>query len=201
MSPDRKRPRRRSRSQANLSLAGEPPPRERCTAKTAKGTRCRRMALDGIKLCSVHAGARVGRPSKLSDEITGRICDILQAGGYTATAVNVAGVARSTFTEWMDRGDPDGTAKENAPYREFRERVEQAMAEGETRNVALIARAGSKDWKAAAWLLERRHPDRWAGPRGRGIDSSVHPGDFAQGETSAPQDVVDDQVGPDGRPL
>lgn len=200
MAGERPRPSKR-RGRAVLSLAGEPPPRARCTAKTAKGPRCKRLALDGITLCSVHAGARVGRPSKLSDEVTDRICDVLRAGGYTATAVSVAGVGRSTFTDWMERGDPDGTRKDNAPYREFREKVEYALAEGETRNVALIARAGSKDWKAAAWLLERRHPDRWAGPRGRSLDSSIHPEDFAAGETSSGPDIIDNQVRADGRPL
>jgi hypothetical protein len=35
------------------------------------------------------------------------------------------------------------------------ERAEPAL-------VAQIARAGQGDWKAAAWLLERAFPQRWA---------------------------------------
>jgi hypothetical protein len=30
--------------------------------------------------------------------------------------------------------------------------------------VARIAAAGAHDWRACAWLLERRHPERWASP-------------------------------------
>jgi hypothetical protein len=47
------------------------------------------------------------------------------------------------------------------PYRELRERIHQAQAEGEVRNVAQIAKAATDSWAAAAWLLERQHPTRW----------------------------------------
>jgi hypothetical protein len=33
------------------------------------------------------------------------------------------------------------------------------------------------------------------------MNSSIHPDDFAAGEQSNGQQVIDDQVGPDGRPL
>jgi hypothetical protein len=30
--------------------------------------------------------------------------------------------------------------------------------------IALVAHAAQRDWRAAAWLLERQHPERWARP-------------------------------------
>ena len=49
-------------------------------------------------------------------------------------------------------------------YRKFLTSVEKAQAESESRDVALIAKAASEDWKAAAWRLERKQPRRY-GPR------------------------------------
>jgi hypothetical protein len=51
----------------------------------------------------------------------------------------------------------------------LRERVEQARAAGpeatdalsEARAVVLILRAAQSDWRASAWWLERRWPERW----------------------------------------
>jgi hypothetical protein len=182
------------------ALAGAPPKSGRCEAKTARGKPCRGHAVTGTNLCVAHL-RRNGRKSTLTDEITERIVSVLRSGGYAQAAAAAAGVPVRTYNHWLERGDPEGTSKNDAPYREFREKVERAIAEGEAVTVGLISRAALKDWKAAAWLLERRHPDRWAGPRGRRMDSSIHPGDFAEGEPSSGPDVVDDQVGPDGRPL
>jgi hypothetical protein len=33
--------------------------------------------------------------------------------------------------------------------------------------VELVATAARRDWRAAAWLLERQHPERWARPEAR----------------------------------
>jgi hypothetical protein len=53
----------------------------------------------------------------------------------------------------------------DAPFRAFRERMEEAKARGEVRNVAVIAKAATDgSWAAAAWLLERQHPERWGKP-------------------------------------
>jgi hypothetical protein len=42
-----------------------------------------------------------------------------------------------------------------------------AQATREERLVALVAHAARTNWRAAAWLLERRFPGRWAKPRTR----------------------------------
>jgi hypothetical protein len=68
------------------------------------------------------------------------------------------GIHVTTFEKWMQRG----AEEEVGPHRELRDRIERARAEGEARNVALIAKAATDSWQAAAWLLERQHPERWA---------------------------------------
>lgn len=179
-------------------LAGPAPGRQRCGGITAKGKPCKRWAADGADRCPVHLGAPVGRVSKLSQRVTDKICEVLRRGGYTETAAIAAGVGKATFYTWYGRGDPVGKKKTDAPFRTFREQIDQARAEGENHNVSLIANAAPDDWRAAAWMLERQHPHRWSK---RTSTTAVHPDDFAAGETSSGPDVEDDQLGPDGRPL
>jgi hypothetical protein len=45
-----------------------------------------------------------------------------------------------------------------------RRALEQADAQAEVRDILLIGKAAQTNWKAAAWRLERRFPDRW-GPK------------------------------------
>ena len=47
------------------------------------------------------------------------------------------------------------------PYRLFAAEVELALAEAEVRDIAVIEKAAQTQWQAAAWRLERMHPDRF----------------------------------------
>ncbi len=55
-------------------------------------------------------------------------------------------------------------SRKRGRYHKFLNAVEKAQAESESRDVAIIAKAASDDWKAAAWRLERKQPRRY-GPR------------------------------------
>lgn len=154
--------------------------RVRCSETTVKGKPCKRYALDGTDppLCVSHVGGKVGRKTAFSAEVADRIVDLLKAGNYIETAVAAAGVARATFYDWLDRGSPDGTKREDEPFRAFRERVDHARAEGEARAVTAIMVAAAKDWRAAAWFLERQFPDRWGrGTAQTGGGAAPIPGD------------------------
>lgn len=156
----------------------------RCTAKTAKGPRCKRAAIEGSEFCVSHVAGLVGRKSKLEEAVVQRLVDLLKAGNYIDVALTAAGVGKSTFYDWLERGNPEGTKKDDAAFRDFRQRIDQARAEGEARNVAIIAKAASTDWKAAAWILERQHPERWARTTQRPVAESNLPrtGDAAPAE-------------------
>jgi transposase len=149
-----------------------------CTGTTQEGRPCRKPALHGSEFCAIHGpgGAPVGRPTLLTEAISARIVAVMRAGGYPDVAAQVAGVSRKTFGIWLKRGEPTGTDPDDAPFRRLREAVEAAQAEGEARNVAIIARAAMENWQAAAWLLERQHPERWARISQRPVEEPAAPG-------------------------
>ena len=101
----------------------------------------------------------MARP-KLDHALAQRLVDLLRAGNYLEVAATAVGVHRSTLHRWMRHGRQQVRGR----YRKFLTAVEKAQAESESRDVALIAKAASEDWKAAAWRLERKQPRRY-GPR------------------------------------
>lgn len=96
-----------------------------------------------------------GRPTKLTDETIARLTDAIRAGNYIETAAAYCGIDSSTLRKWMK----DGRAAKGGKKRELVEAVEQALAASEVRDVLHLAQ--SPDWKARAFKLARRFPERW----------------------------------------
>lgn len=86
------------------------------------------------------------------DQRKDRIIAAVRAGASKATAAKFAGISPRTLRRW---------AKEQP---EFRESLLQADGACETNLLAKIHAATDKNWMAAAWILERRFPERWARP-------------------------------------
>jgi predicted DNA-binding transcriptional regulator AlpA len=97
----------------------------------------------------------MARPSKYTPELQRRVCLLIAAGNTVAISVQAAGVARRTFYNWMN--------DDRLPYVSFQAAVASARGESEAMLVSRVARAASAgSWRAAAWLLERRFPERWS---------------------------------------
>lgn len=107
------------------------------------------------------------RPIKLNAEIQKQIIDLIRAGNYIETASSCVGVNKSTLYEWLKRGarekqkNGDKINKSEQIYVEFSNAVEKAIAEAEARDVLIIQKASQTDWKASAWRLERKFPNKW----------------------------------------
>lgn len=82
----------------------------------------------------------------------------LATGNHYEPACAYAGISYQTFRNWLQRGE----ATTRGEYFEFFESVQRAIAQAEIASVTKIKAAEKEDWRAAAWMLERRHPDRWA---------------------------------------
>lgn len=99
----------------------------------------------------------MGRRSKLTPEVQEKICEYVRQGLTYEIAARAAGISESTFYRWRERGEKARGGK----FREFWEALKRAEAEAEQRLVERILSASSDTWQAAAWILERRYPDRW----------------------------------------
>ena len=170
----------------------------------------------------------VGAPSKLTEEVTKKICDALRMTAYIDTAVLHSGVSVDAYYKWLKRGhdekfrleqyrltkesekelDADrvkkmradekkrravrekehrATKRKEARYVLFVDEIDKALADGELGALSIIAKSakgsavlerrttvnadGSKTiteklappiWNAAAWMLERRSPNKYA---------------------------------------
>lgn len=103
---------------------------------------------------------KTGRPTKLTPELLEEVVKYVRTGAYVETAAAAAGVSKVSLYDWLKRGKR-GDKSNNGLYIEFSEAMSQAVAESELRDIALIGKAASRNWTAAAWRLERKHPQRW----------------------------------------
>jgi transposase len=98
----------------------------------------------------------MARPTKLTEERADDLVVLLAARVPVEVAARSVNVSRRTLDRWLRQPD-------------LRVRVEQARVAGpqatdalsEARAVVLILRAAQTDWRASAWWLERRWPERW----------------------------------------
>jgi hypothetical protein len=102
---------------------------------------------------------KIGRPCKITPELTASIVEFIQQGCDQKTACNLAGVPYSCYNEWKAKG-----SEGKEPYATFLSVTSQARNGHKHRLIKLImAGAGGllprpADWRAAAWLLEKGWP-------------------------------------------
>ena len=107
----------------------------------------------------------MGRKSKLTPAVTQELYSAIAGGNTHETACALAGIAPSTFYEWLSKGEKAKSGK----FLEFAEQIRKGEALAEAKRIDIIRKAGEgkgqfqekPDWKAAAWYLERRYPEKW----------------------------------------
>jgi hypothetical protein len=88
---------------------------------------------------------------------TEKVTKLIHIGIPPVVAAEAHGIPEGEFVEWMRKGQVSGSGHGN--FVRFYEQVCKAEAEFEA---GLIERIASvDDWKAAAWLAERRFPERY----------------------------------------
>ena len=86
-------------------------------------------------------------------EVRDRLLDNLREGMSIVAACTQAGISENTHYRWLEECE-DG---------EWREEVNAAKDFAEAVALSKLKRLGDEkaDWRAYAWILERRYPDRW----------------------------------------
>lgn len=86
------------------------------------------------------------------------IVESVREGNFRETAAAKAGVSSVTLRNWERAG-----ARGKEPYVQFATDLDQAEAEAESTMLSSLKAAGLADWRALAWVLERRGAKRgWA---------------------------------------
>ncbi|MFA6236757.1 MAG: hypothetical protein WC635_05460 [Bacteriovorax sp.] len=143
---------------------------------------------------------------KLTTELITELATAIKAGSNIETAVAYCGISKDTFYRWL-RDAKKKEASDL--HLELSYALERAFAEANTRLLLIIDQAAmgtpesyelnadgsiKKDdfgfpvvekykilpnWRAAAWRLERRHPETW-GKNAKGINSQIYGEDEEQ---------------------
>lgn len=100
----------------------------------------------------------MARPSKLTPELKERFLKHLRLGITLETACAGVGIDYSTFRRWMLEGEVHSKGR----FREFCEDTHRAIAESEVILLNRISESSKRDWRAAAWILERRFSQNWS---------------------------------------
>jgi transposase-like protein len=107
---------------------------------------------------------KIGRRTKLTNEVKGQIVATISMGLTDKDACVVAGISEVTFYEWLNRGrNKEGyNGRKWAPvYATFANEVERARVANKVHHVRNIYRASETQWQASAWMLERRFPEEY----------------------------------------
>ncbi len=102
----------------------------------------------------------MARPSKYDQPAAEVLLTAVAAGLSNKTAAELAGVSERTLYGWMRRG--------KAGEQPFLQDIKRGQAEAVGSAMKVIREAAERvTWQAAAWWLERRHPDLYGSERRR----------------------------------
>ena len=96
-----------------------------------------------------------GRPTKLTPATQAKILESIRAGLTHKLACMRVGVNDSTFYRWLQ----EGSQARSGRYKDFHDEVMRANADSAEVLLNQIRIKAYEDWRAAAFILERRFPD------------------------------------------
>jgi hypothetical protein len=119
----------------------------------------------------------VARPRLLSPEVIADVARRRAVGETWATVADGVGVSVSTVQRAVARVPlpPEPEPAQPPPPPAAAASVDALRADPRFEATLLAGIARSSSWQAKAWLLERMHPERWARPPTREVESAPPP--------------------------
>ena len=116
-------------------------------------------------------------PTGLTPEIATLLCQLAGEGRWEVEAAVAAGVTDRVVRKWKAQGEADLSEGRDTIHARFYTLHTLVKAEY-ARDDAERARAGGKDWKGAAWFLEKWDPKQFrevkahevSGPEGKPLE-------------------------------
>ena len=103
---------------------------------------------------------------KLTSEYVKKAIKLKKGGANHKDIAAALGVCPQTFSRWINQPKTEN-------QRELCEGLKKAEADYKNALLAIIAKsAETRDWKAAAWLLERKYPEEYS--RVDRVTANVH---------------------------
>ena len=94
--------------------------------------------------------------TKLTPELQEQFCKAIENGDSILGACGYVGISEQTYYNWINRAEE---AKTKTKFVKFKECVDKAKAKALHNFEQVITNASMEHWQAAAWMLERRHPN------------------------------------------
>lgn len=112
-----------------------------------EGLAAREAFIDNLNKTKTTKPTRT-RQGKFTTILAHQVCDLIAKGVPFDAAASGSGIHVSTIHRWRKERE------------DFAEMIEQAIGVSEARLITEISTC--EDWRAKAWILERRFPDRWS---------------------------------------
>lgn len=113
------------------------------------------------------------RPEKINKEIIDAICEDISQGYSFDQAALRNGISASTFFRWLNRGK---SIDADSIYKYLVEQVREAANFSEAEALQLVRSSAivNRNWKASAWFLERRFPEKYGKRKDKSIEIEAH---------------------------
>ena len=96
---------------------------------------------------------------KLTEELIEKLALVIRHGAYIETAAAFCGIHKDSLYRWLKIAAGDEATE---LHHQLNDALKRALADAEIRDLSVITKAAQEGiWQAAAWRLERKHPERW----------------------------------------